>query len=521
MLVSGRGVGKTTGCAYELLQIVMDAPPGSMGAVLVPTLDHGAAARDALCKLAAPLGVGPDDWVQTRRTLSLPGGRSIKIFSADRKEVVRGPSIVALWVDEGAYLHHRAMESSMPSLRTPGTKVRLLISTTPAGKNWAWDWWDKSIKGKLKVERFRFKGTDSPYNDQELIALYRATASPEKFAQEYLAEFVDNLLLVFPERDGLFVEQLAPRAKAACWLGVDIGKKDFFACTLLNEWQEGEVVARWNEDTPGFNEATYWAQSYEKVTSIAKASGAAVVVDTGGAGGASGAVLAEHLRKQDIEVIEVKTSSQGTKAQIVEQAKADVQWKKLKILHPPHPDSDTARKACGACQLDYEMSRFQGIKRVHHGRELMIYEGPQVPGEHDDCVISLCLANHGRVHGEVKVDPHEKGDFTGFAEGTTLGKASGDFGDWSPLSLRVLVGGLASVLPPTLAAQGRAHELVEPDDVGAWLERSGERGARGCRRELAGPCRLRALGLGVQQPRRQRDRATRRLRHGVQARHAA
>ena len=45
------------------------------------------------------------------------------------------------------------------------------------------------------------------------------------------------------------------------------------------------------------------------------------------------------------------------------------------------------------------MATFQGIKRVHRGREVMVYEGPQVEGEHDDCVISLCLANWGRVRG--------------------------------------------------------------------------------------------------------------------------
>lgn len=435
LLVSGRGVGKTHGCAYELLQLVMDAPPGSMGAVLAPTLFHAEAARDKLRALAVPLGVTDSDWVSTKRELRLPGGRMIKLFSADRKEVVRGPSIVALWIDEGDYLSYLAVESSMPALRTPGSRVKLLVSTTPAGKKWVWDWWDKAGKGKLNVERFRFKGTDSPYNDPGVIALYRQTASPEKFAQEYLAEFVDNLLLVFPDRDGLFVDELPPRAKAACWMGIDIGQKDFMVCTLMNEWQEGQVVGRWNEDTPGYRPATFWAQTYEKVAELCLAAGAVAVVDVGGAGGGPGKVLAEHLRSKGITVLEVKTSSAGTKAEIVEQARADVQFKKLKILHPPHPDSDAARQACGACHLDYEMSKFQGIKRIHHGQEHMVYEGPQVPGEHDDCVISFCLANYGRVHGEKLADPLA-GDWTGFdkpVDGSSP-DAVGDLGDWGPLA---------------------------------------------------------------------------------------
>jgi hypothetical protein len=413
LLVSGRGVGKTHGCAYELLQLVMDAPPGAQGAVLAPTLTHAEAARDKLRELAAPLGVTADAWVATKRLLNLPGGRSIKVFSADRKEVVRGPSIVALWVDEGAYLSGKAIESSLPALRTPGSRVKLLISTTPAGKNWVWDWWDKAAKGKLPaVERFRFRGDLSPYNDPEVVELYRATASPEKFAQEYLAEFVDNLLLVFPDREGLFVDAHPARPKARAWLGVDLGKKDHTACALANEWQEAAVVGRWNEDTPGFNETTYWAQTYDRVEQLARDHGATVVVDTGGAGGAAGAVLAEHLRSKGIEVVEVKTSQQGTKAKIVEQARADVQWKKLKVLQNEH-----------AAQLDYEMSRFQGIKRQIHGQEVYVYEGPQVAGEFDDCVISLCLANWGRVSAE----PEDRSD-GGIAAFKPRGPSSGGGG---------------------------------------------------------------------------------------------
>ena len=423
LIVSGRGVGKTHGGAYELLHIVMAAPPGSEGAVLAPTLTHAEAAVSKLRELASALpGVTAASWVVSKRRLMLPGGRSIKVFSAERKEVVRGPSIVALWIDEGALLSHTALEASLPAMRRPGFNVRLLVTTTPAGKNWVWNWWDKRPEN---LERFRFRGTDSPYNDKAVIELYRATASPEKFAQEYLAEFVDNLLLVFPDREGLFVDTLPVRAKRpACWLGVDLGKRDHTVCTLANEWQEVQVVGRWNEDTPGFNESTFWAQTYDRVEQLATDSGATVVVDTGGAGGAAGAVLAEHLRGKGLQVVEIKTSQQGTKAQIVEQAKADVQWKKLRVLR-----NDMAS------QLDYEMSKFQGIKRIRQGREEHVYEGPQVPGEFDDCVISFCLANWGRVHAEKVPDPLS-GDFSGFADGTEFGRRGGtesnDLGEWAP-----------------------------------------------------------------------------------------
>ncbi len=412
LLVSGRGVGKTHACAYELLQIVLDAPPGSEGAVLAPTLTHAEAAIAKLRELAAGLpGVTDESWVTSRRRLMLPGGRSIKVFSADRKEVVRGPSIVALWIDEAALVSAKAIEASLPALRRPGVRVKLLISTTPAGKNWVFEWWEQAKKKpELGLLRLRFKGTESPYNDQAVIALYRETASPEKFAQEYLAEFVDNILLAFPDRD-FWVDRLDERAAGTpCWLGVDVGQSDFYSCTLANEFGEVQMVGRWNEDTPGFAPATYFRQSEQRVLELARRFGATVVVDTGGRAGAPGAVLAENLRnpgdgKPGVRVMEIKTSSQGTKAEIVEQSRLDVQAKVLRVLR----DGEGWHKV-----LDYEMSRFCGTKNVVHGREIMSYEGPQIRGEHDDTVISFCLANWGRSRGE-KVEDPLKGDFTGFA----------------------------------------------------------------------------------------------------------
>jgi hypothetical protein len=377
-----------------------------MGAVLAPTLTHAEAAIEKLREIAACLpGVTKESWLQSKRLLRLPGGRSIKVFSADRKETVRGPSIVALWIDEGAYVKEEAITSSLPAVRGRGVKVQILISTTPAGKNWVYKWWEDSKDPGSKIERFRFKGIDSPYNDPEVIELARKNLSAEKFAQEYHAEFVDNLLIAFPNRDSLFVPTHPTRDKAPrSWLGVDVGVVDYTVCTLMNEWGEADVVGRWNQDTPGFSPGEFLLQTHAKVLELAQRYRATAVVDTGGRGGAPGEVLAQHLRSQGIEVAEIKTSSQGTKAKVVEQARVDVQSRSVTVCEGEHSGA-----------LEYELSTFQAIKRVHHGRELMIYEGPQIAGEHDDCVISFCLANWGRSRDDTGEDPLA-GDFSGFLD---------------------------------------------------------------------------------------------------------
>jgi hypothetical protein len=407
VLIAGRGVGKTHACAWELLQLVLAAPPGSEGAVLAPTFTHTEASIAKLRELSAVIPGA--DWREQKKRLLLPGNRSIRVFSADRKETVRGPSLVALWLDEGALIHRKAIEASLPALRSAaGVQVKLLLSTTPAGKTWAWEWWEEAADPKSGMERFRFKATDSPFQDQFVIQKARRLMSAEKFAQEYEAEFVDSLILVFPDRSALFVPELPARKRAQVWLGVDIGKtKDWTVTTAANEWGDVRMLGRWQVGSLGMSKEKFWGQTDERVIALVRAEEAkghdvTVVIDTGGAGGTAGNVMAEKLRgaSPPIKVIEVGTHNMTEKARIVEQAQADVEWQKLKVLHPEHPDDEASKKACLACQLDYEMSKFQGLKRVIHGQEVNVYEGPQLEGEHDDCVISFCLANWGRSRGD-------------------------------------------------------------------------------------------------------------------------
>lgn len=385
VVVAGRGVGKTRSAAHELLQLVLAAPPGKEGAAIAPTFTHAEAAVAALLEASAQIpGV---EWKAQRKRLMLPGGRSIRVYSADRKETVRGPSLVALWLDEGAYLSQAAVEAALPALRTVGVRTRLIVTTTPAGKNWVWDWWLQAMDPGSEIERFRFRSTDSPFMDQAIIEASRKMMGVDKFAQEYLAEFVDNLLLVFPDRDGLFVKALPDRAaEVDSWMGIDLGKQDWTVLTWMNRFGDTRIEDRWSGASPGVESGRFWGQSDKRIIDTLLRTGSMAVVDTGGPGGAPGAVLAEKLRGAGIPVMEVKTNIAGTKAQIVESLKAETDWRRIQILENDH-----------ARQLDYEMSRFQGIKRIRQGREETIYEGPQSRGEHDDCVISLALANWGRV----------------------------------------------------------------------------------------------------------------------------
>lgn len=404
-MICGRGAGKTFAATKEILDVVLAAPPGSTGAVLVPTASiHLKAVRAALEELAPKLpGVR---WKVAERTMALPGNRSIVVYHAERKEKgeIRGPSIVMLWIDEGAAIPESYVNSATPALRSRDRSVltRLLVTTTPMGKNWVYRSYDEAglPENKGALERFRFRSTDSPYAaDGFTLERCRRSMPPEFFAQEYLAEFVDSLLHVFEDFDAVLVDTpLVNNPKARCWLGVDLGKsQDWTVLTSMDEHAQGDVIDRWQAGAGGVSAEAFWRETDRRVVAHAKRLGAMVVIDVGGAGGSAGAVLAEKLRSEHgIPVLEVKTNILGIKAQIMEQLQADVAWRKIRVVRGPHTE-----------QLAYEAGRMQVVQRVVHGQPVKLYEGPQLDGEHDDCVISLALANWGRVHDET---PRDTGD---------------------------------------------------------------------------------------------------------------
>lgn len=384
VLVAGRQAGKTRAAAAELVRVMLEKP-GSYSALLAPTYMIARAAIRTVQELVKDL---PGfTWKEQRKELHGPCGSVWGVFSADRKEVVRGPTINGLfWVDEAAFLSETAWTAALGALGAVAD-ARIVVTSTPAGKNWL----HREFTSRDPAnESFRFKSEDSPYCNRALVARLREKMSRERAAQEFDAVFVDNLLLTFPDRSRLYVDAFPPHQGPLSWyLGVDLGKtQDWTVAILMNSYGEATVLGRWQAGES--DEAKFWPTATKRIAAWAQHHGALVVVDAGGPAGGPGGVLADYLESPEFNVrcLRVKTSEPGTKQRFVEQLAADVQWSRVTVLRNEHTD-----------QLDHELGTFQGVKRVVQGREVMAYEGPQLEGEHDDMPISLALANWGRVHG--------------------------------------------------------------------------------------------------------------------------
>lgn len=419
--VAARQTGKTLAGARELVS-VMCAEPGSYSALLAPTYQIAQAAIDKVLEVLVLQGVRDEwTWREQKKRLTAPNGSVFAVFSADRKETVRGPTITGLlWIDEAAFLAQAARDAAYGAL-TGNPTARVLITTTPKGLNWVHQEFTTEDDETLKL---RFRSVDSPYSDHRMIERMRSRLSAEMFAQEFEAEFVQSLLLPFPPdwRAGVWVDSFEAHDRKGVqnFLGVDLdsgegggikktadadadaeaaalSKKDFTCVTLCNELGEATPIDRWQGER--------WPEATKRVASLARAYSAIVVVEIGGPGGGVGKVLADYLERDfDVTVIRVNVGSRGTKGQMVEQLRADGQWQRFKLLRNEH-----------FAQADHELGIFQGRKRLYQGKEFQIYEGPQIPGEHDDWVISMCLANQGRYLSAARPEDPLQGDFGSFS----------------------------------------------------------------------------------------------------------
>ena len=376
VLVAARQVGKSFLAVHLSVQTAL-ARPGSLSVLLVPTLRH---ARQPIALLrAACQSLAGCQWNATDRRMTFPNGSTWEVYSGEREGSTRGLTITGLlWADEAALIPLRAWNEILPAA---GNALKLL-TTTPAGKNWVYD---EFVSRDDAHESFRFRSADSPHVNHVEVARCRESMTPEFAAQEFDAEFVDGLILAFPDVGDLFVGSLPERKpiEALIGLGIDLGKEqDWTVVTKINSFGEAEVLGRWQH--------TDYPTTTQRILDLIETHRVAVVcVDKAQAGSYLADEL-ERVRRERKgfslrEVIAYETFSVAKKTKLIETARGDVQHQRIQVLQ-----NDLAT------QLRYELCVFQGIKRVSQGREITSYGCPQRAGEHDDCVISLCLANWAR-----------------------------------------------------------------------------------------------------------------------------
>jgi hypothetical protein len=117
-------------------------------------------------------------------------------------------------------------------------KAKVLLTTTPKGKNWIYKWFNKAITDE-RYKSIRVTSFDNPMADKALIDGWKQTMPGKRFQQEILAEFIDAATVFENVNDLIHT----PTGGTKCYAGLDIGMiNDNTVVTIMNEKNEIQYI---------------------------------------------------------------------------------------------------------------------------------------------------------------------------------------------------------------------------------------------------------------------------------------
>jgi phage FluMu gp28-like protein len=170
------------------------------------------------------------------RLIEFPGGGIVQIRSADNPDSLRGESLDRLVMDEAAFMREEAWtEALRPTLSD--RRGRAVFISTPKGRNWFWRAWQLGQGADPDWCSWQFPTTANPHIDPAEVAAARRNLPERIFAQEYLAEFIEDGGGVFRRVMEAAVVEEQPHAIQGheYVMGVDLARKiDFTVCVVLD-----------------------------------------------------------------------------------------------------------------------------------------------------------------------------------------------------------------------------------------------------------------------------------------------
>lgn len=168
------------------------------------------------------------DHKPTRHEINLKNGVCIMCYAAGLTGGgLRGYSVKKLFVDEAAQMDREVFVSIMPMLSVTGGTIDM--ASTPLGKEGYFyecsD--DVSLGSKIRKDftRFYVSAEDCPRHSKQFLESEKASMSALKYAQEYLAVFLDDLKRLFSTeliKDRAIGKVREPLPRNRKCLGVDI-----------------------------------------------------------------------------------------------------------------------------------------------------------------------------------------------------------------------------------------------------------------------------------------------------------
>ena len=301
---------------------------------------------------------------RSERVVTLGAGR-LSIYSADNDVSIRGEAFDLVIVDEAAMVREETYtDVILPTLADRSGRV-LLIST-PKGRNWFWREWQRGRSGQPGYASFQAPTSANPIPSiQQAAELARERVSSRTYRQEWLAEFVEDGGGVFRGvRNAATVAPGVQRVEGHTYvIGADWGRSnDYTVFTVI------DATARQVVEIDRSNQVEYELQRGRLRNLVAKWHASVVVAETN----AMGQPIVEALSRERIPVRPFVTTN-ATKSVIIDALALALERGELQLL-----------------QFEPLLDELEAFEVDRTASGLTRYGAPS--GEHDDCVISLALA---------------------------------------------------------------------------------------------------------------------------------
>ena len=301
-------------------------------------------------------------------TISFKNGSKIMFKSTERVDNLRGYTADFMCVDESAYHGEDAWGSVLkPIMLVRGKKV--LFISTPKGNNFFKKLYDQGLDPEQPdYASCRMHYTENPHLDIRELEEARRSLPAHIFQAEYEGSFTESGQTVFADtKPNQFQSWPLPQGKVFC--GIDLGRaNDFTVATFIDE--KGYIVDIYRQNLQD------WSEMIKEMLVKIKKWNATVMVESNSIGD----VVVEMIKKQWQNTHPFATTSKS-KNEIIEGLAVDLN--NVDIYIPNQELFAPLQFELGIYEYDYS-PKARSIR----------YNAP--PSFHDDCVMSLAIANHNR-----------------------------------------------------------------------------------------------------------------------------
>ncbi len=308
---------------------------------------------------------------ESERRVLYPGGGSVEVRSGDTPDNLRGAGLDLAVLDEAAFMHPDVWSDAIRPALTD-RRGRALFLSTPHGRNWFWQLWLQGQGARPDWQSWRFPSAANPHLPPEEIEAARALLPERIFAQEYLAEFLEDQGAVFRnvEACATAVAPNGPEDGHRYVMGADWGREDDFTALAVLDATTHQQVA-----LDRFREIGWSLQRGRLAALAAHWRVEAIHAEANSIGGPN----IEALQAEGLPVEPFSTTAQS-KGPLIESLALAFERAEIAILPDPVQTGEL---------LAYTMDRLPS------GR----YQYSAPAGLHDDTVIALALAWHGMNQG--------------------------------------------------------------------------------------------------------------------------